>query len=94
MGSPLEFLARRDPEIQSIVEKCLGAVEVRSWMDFFDERDALCSKVPLENGGKFQFEQIELAPYTKLPYTKIKSALGMAHNAYFEHPAVLAKILG
>ena len=87
LGSPLEFLALCGPEIQTSVDRCLNAV--RSWSDFYAPKDAFCSRVPLMDllEQKFQARQISLG------YSWFDSLIGRAHNAYFDDPEVLTRIL-
>jgi hypothetical protein len=90
LGSPLEFLARRDAGMQALVERCLQTQAVQSWSDFYAPEDAFCSRVPLMDGagGKFHARRVALG------YSMLKSATGRAHNAYFERPEVLRAIMG
>ena len=62
---------------------------VRSWSDFYAPEDAFCSRVPLPNGagGKFRAQRVALG------YSAFQSAMGRAHNAYFERPEVLEAII-
>jgi hypothetical protein len=90
LGSPLEFLAFRDPEIKAITDRCLRTDAVRSWLDFHAPEDAFCSPVPLEDGaaGKFRSRPVDLGQ------SPVASALGQAHNLYFGHAEILDVIVG
>jgi hypothetical protein len=87
LGSPLEFLALYGPDTQTSVERCLNAV--CSWWDFYDLKDAFCSRVPLSDllEQKFHARQISLG------YSWLASLTGGAHSAYFDDPEVLTRIL-
>lgn len=90
LGSPLEFLGYYDAGIERLVDQCLRAGAVRSWLDFYAPEDAFCSRVPLDEvaEGKFSARRIGLGQ------SRLAAATGQAHNAYFAHHGVLEAILG
>ncbi len=91
LGSPLEFMALREPALQSLVEECHRSPRVCTWTDFFDETDAYCSRVPVpfEGGGKFVAHPVNLQ-------RTLGEARGMLdkHNAYLKLPQVLDLVAG
>jgi hypothetical protein len=91
LGSPLEFMALREPALLGAVEKCIRSPMVCTWTDFFDEADAYCSRVPVptEAGRKFIAHPIDLE-------RTLGEALGMLdrHNAYLKLPEVLDQVAG
>ncbi len=91
LGSPLEFMALREPALQGAVERCIRSPQVCTWTDFFDEADACCSRVPVpaEGGGKFAAHRVDLQ-------RTLGEVLGMLdkHNAYLKLPEVLDLVAG
>ena len=95
LGSPLEFLALREPAMTATVERCLRSKLVRRWQDYFDLTDAYCSRVPVPaaaqaaDDGKFAAHQVTLR-------RPLNEAWGMRdkHNAYLQLQAVLDLIAG
>ncbi|QBR03204.1 hypothetical protein [Paraburkholderia pallida] len=86
-GSPLEFLMSREPVYEQRIQRCITSALVRRWIDFYALTDSLCSKVPLADEPKCSHEGIELG------YSEFEAFLGLAHDAYFEHPRVLEAVL-
>jgi hypothetical protein len=90
LGSPLEFLAFRSPDIEPMVRACVSSRRVRAWTDFYSEEDPLCSRVPLPDGagGKFAGHRVTLG------HGILDRLSGAAHNAYFAHPAIFDVLFG
>jgi hypothetical protein len=84
LGSPIEFLTFLSPDIQHDVYDCGKAV--RSWEDFYDPRDAYCSKVPMRDSW-ISHRKI------RLPRSWLSGFLGWAHDDYFADPDVLRHII-
>jgi hypothetical protein len=91
LGSPLEFMALREPWFLGAVEKCLRSARIARWTDFFDEADAYCSRVPVPAEGSGHF----IAHRVNLQRT-MGEARGMLdkHNAYLKLPVVLDLVAG
>ncbi|RQS65787.1 hypothetical protein DID96_25525 [Burkholderia sp. Bp8963] len=86
-GSPLEFLISRDRTYEQRIQRCKASALVCRWLDFYALTDSLCSKVPLGNESKCSNEGVALG------YSEFEAFLGLAHDAYFEHPRVLQAVL-
>ena len=91
LGSPLEFLACRDPTIQTLVEHCVQSPAVLSWTDYYDRNDRLCSRAPLDDGwlGKFAAHPVRLGGSTLETAT-----IEAKHAAYWGLPQVLDPLIG
>jgi len=90
LGSPLEFLTLCEPNLQGVVDGCLASHNTLSWSDFYALADAFCTRVPADPTAhpKFAAQEIEIGG------SRLESALGLRHAAYFEHPKVLDLITG
>ncbi|MEB3884043.1 hypothetical protein [Lyngbya sp. CCY1209] len=90
LGTPLKMMAAISTWIRAEVEKCLHRDAIAEWVDFYSDRDWLCTRVPLHRGvrsDRFRAEAISLR------VSLAQQLTAESHRAYFFDRAVLETLL-
>jgi hypothetical protein len=90
MGGALKVLSYKAEWIEKEIEKCLNNDTLETWIDFYSDRDWMCTKTPLPKGcssNKIQYRKINLK------FSLLKQMSGESHNHYFTDENVLKTIL-
>lgn len=91
LGGPLKFLALRSPWIYDIIDRCLRNPFVSSWIDYYADRDWLCTAVPIRaDNTSHKFES-----YKTLRKISLWDAVnGKSHLAYFYNQEIIEVLIG
>ncbi|WP_017660718.1 hypothetical protein [Baaleninema simplex] len=90
LGGPLKILSCKVDWIEREIQKCLENDRIDPWLDFYSDRDWLCTKTPIPKNStskKIQYRRNDL------PFSLVKQLSGRSHLHYFTDKTVLATIL-
>jgi len=90
LGTPLKMMAAISTWIAAEVEKCLDGEAIAQWLDFYSDRDWLCTRVPVPRGvATDRFRATAIA----LQVSLAQQLTAESHRAYFFDRAVLETLI-
>lgn len=89
IGGPLKLLSLKSKYIHTIIQEALQNSAVKTWTDYYSDRDWLCTATPIrgEKPPSFKHQNV----LKDVPLRDVLS--GQSHNAYFVEPIVIDDLL-
>jgi hypothetical protein len=89
LGGPLKLLSLKSHWVHTIIEGCLRNPQVASWIDYYADRDWLCTQTPIHGMVPDKFECCK----TMREISLWEAWTGKAHNAYFYEREIIHTLL-